>query len=153
MPRLSMDAVYGGVLLLIGALLMLSTFDTRYQGIGIGSDLSPMFFPRILLGLWLGLAAAILVRGLHASGGDWPHQMKARTAGVIAVVLVSTWAMTAVGFLFAMIPCFIIVSVLLGYRRPLPILLLGLFVPIATWFVFTTLIEVFLPTSPWFELI
>ena len=148
-----MDAVYGGVLLLIGALLMLSTFDPRYQGFGIGSDVSPMFFPRILLCLWLALATVILVRGLRAPGGDWPLQMKARATGVIAAVLASTWAMTVVGFLFAMIPCFMIVSVLLGYRRLLPIVTFGLLVPILTWFVFTALIEVFLPTSPWFDLI
>jgi putative tricarboxylic transport membrane protein len=153
MPRLSMDAVYGGVLLLVGALLMLSTFDPRYQGFGIGSDVSPMFFPRILLCLWLTLATVILVRGLRAPGGDWPPQMKARAAGVIVTVLASTFAMTIVGFLFAMIPCFMIVSLLLGYRRPLPILAFGLLVPILTWFVFTALLEVFLPTSPWFDLI
>ena len=148
-----MDAVYGGVLLLVGTLLMLSTFDPRYQGFGIGSDVSPMFFPRILLCLWLTLSTVILVRGLRAPADGWPRQMKARAAGVIVAVLACTWAMTIVGFLLAMIPCFMIVSVLLGYRRPLPILALGLLVPILTWFVFTTIIEVFLPTSPWFDLI
>lgn len=153
MPRLSMDAVYGAVLLVIGALLMVSTFDPRYQGFGIGSDLAPTFFPRILLGLWLALAAIILVRGLRSTGGDWPRQMTVRCAGVIGVVLACTWAMTVVGFLFAMIPCFMIVSVLLGYRRPLPILVLGVLVPVLTWFVFTTLIEVLLPTSPWFDVV
>ena len=153
MPRLAMDAVYGGVLLLIGALLMLSTFDPRYQGFGIGSDLSPMFFPRLLLTLWLVLSGVILVRGLMGGAGHWPFQMKARCAGVVVVVLGFTYAMTVVGFLFAMIPCFMIVSLLLGYRRPAPIVVFGLLVPILTWFVFTEVIEVFLPTSPWFDLI
>lgn len=148
-----MDAVYGGVLLLIGALLMASTFDPKYQGFGIGSDLTPVFFPRLLLSLWLILSAIILVRGFMAGAADWPYQMKARCAGVVVVVLGCTWAMTVVGFLFAMIPCFMIVSVLLGYRRPLPIVVFGLLVPILTWFVFTEMIEVFLPTSPWFDLI
>ena len=150
MSRLSMDAVYGGALLVVGATLMLSTFDPKYQGFGIGSDLSPVFFPRVLLALWIALSALILVRGVRAATNDWPRQLKARCAGVIVVVLGFTWAMTVVGFLFAMIPCFMIVSLLLGYRRPLPILVFGLLVPLLTWFVFTEMIEVLLPTSPWF---
>lgn len=153
MSRFSMDVVYGSVLLVVGGLLMLSTFDPKYQGFGIGSDLSPVFFPRVLLSLWLALSAVILLRGLRPSVAGWPRQEKARCAGVVAVVLAFTWAMTVVGFLFAMIPCFMVVSVLLGYRRPLPILVFGLLVPLLTWFVFTEMIEVFLPTSPWFDLI
>lgn len=151
MPRLSMDVVYGTVLFGVGAALFVSTWDPRYEGIGIGSDISPMFFPRLLLSLWLMLAAVITVRGLRAGAEGWPDRQQGRCAGVVVAVLAGTWAMTEVGFLFAMVPCFMVVSLLLGYRRAWPIVVLGVLMPLLTWFVFTELLELFLPTSPWFE--
>jgi putative tricarboxylic transport membrane protein len=147
------DLAYGGVLFVIGAILFASTFDPRYTGMGIGSDFSPMFFPRVLLALWMGLSIVIAARCMLANLPDevLPAQRWSRLAAVCIAVAVFTWLMEAIGFLLAMIPACVVVGLLFGYRRPGPLIGFSVVFPVAIWLIFVKVIQVPLPYSPWFS--
>lgn len=147
------DLAYGCVLFVIGASLFASTFDPRYTGMGIGSDFSPMFFPRVLLALWIGLSILIAARCMFANLPDevLPAQRWSRVAAVCVAVAIFTWLMESIGFLLAMIPACIIVGLLFGYRRAVPLVGFSVVFPVAIWLIFVKVIQVPLPYSPWFS--
>jgi putative tricarboxylic transport membrane protein len=149
----SWDLAYGGVLFVIGAILFASTFDPRYSGMGIGSDFSPMFFPRVLLAVWMGLSVLIAVRFMLANLPEevLPAQRWSRLTAVCIAVAVFTWLMEAIGFLLAMVPACIVVALLFGYRRPGPLIGFSVVFPVAIWLIFIKAIQVPLPYSPWFS--
>jgi hypothetical protein len=120
---------------------------------GLGSDFSPMFFPRLLLVLWMGLSILIAARCMFAnlpnevlSAQRWP-----RVAAVCIAVAVFTWLMEAIGFILAMVPACIVVGLLFGYRRTGPLLCFAVVFPVAVWLIFVKVIQVPLPYSPWFS--
>lgn len=146
------DVVAAAVLLLIASLLWAEVLTPRYQAVTLfDSGFSPAFFPKILLGLWVVLCVAMLVRApavWHepATGFDLPPVGAAVLACILYVL-----AIAAIGFLFASVLFVAALPVLLGYRRKLTVALLALLVPGAIWYAFVFLLEIQLPASPWFS--
>ncbi|MBT3361556.1 MAG: tripartite tricarboxylate transporter TctB family protein [Rhodospirillales bacterium] len=148
------DVAYGAALVIIGGIFMGATFDEQYTSLGIGDDHGPMFFPRILLGIWLLLATSVLVHGFFGGtpGGSGRGQI-VRAVIVIATVGLTAYLITVIGFLFASAFCLFSVSYLLGYRNPISLMVTTIIFPIAVWWIFANVLLITLPTSPWFDLI
>ena len=118
------------VLLLIGAALLSNTFGQQYAD--LGGAFSPMFFPRIILWLWLGLERPRLLR-----------------VAIIALgTLAFLWSMTRLGFFLSAVPFTLLALVTLDIRRPLPMLAVAVGVPIALVALFNHVLTLPLPTSP-----
>lgn len=110
----------------------------------------PVFFPRILIYIWLGLALLMVVRALVSPGRSDPGQNWSAVFGTIALVLLYAAAIGFVGFLFASVPFAAALMLFLGFRRPLIVAAVALLFPLATWYCFNFLLSIPLPTSPWF---
>ena len=143
-------AVFGGVLCLIGAGLLLHTFDPHYEDMGIGAEFGPMFYPRILLVLWVGLSIGLVVEPFLGKESDVPRQRWGRLVVMLALVAACTFLLTEIGFLFATVLFCLTASYFMGYRGPIGLVLTGLVFPFCTWYLFDKILLILLPTSPWF---
>jgi hypothetical protein len=153
--RINRETVFGVLALLVGAGFFWSTFDPAYDVLGRGTARGPMFFPRILLVVWLGLAGILTFRGLTGrpldeGTTDLRHLQWSRIIATIVIVAVGAWAIGIVGFAFAMMLTTAAVSITLGWRRPLILVPLCVGWPLVVWYVFTELLRFSLPSSPWF---
>jgi len=137
------------IVLLIAAALLSQTFGQAYSGLGA---FSPMFFPQIVLGFWVAVAALDVVSELRrSSSSDHPRLM--RVSFMALATLLFLYGMTRLGFFLSAVPFSITALVVLGLRNPLAILAVGVGVPAALVALFNHLLVLPLPTSPftwWF---
>ncbi len=151
MRRGTLDILYGGVLLLVGGFLMWETTDPKYadtMGLGMASD--PAFYPRVLLSLWLALAALMAVRGLIRRGSAVEERSWTPIAKATALIALYGWLITVTGFLIASILACPALMLMLGYRGKVGLALVGIGFPLLTWYAFEFLLKIPLPASPWF---
>ena len=148
MPRiLNERAISSLVLLLIGLGLSIYTFGLNYAQ--TNHAFNPMFFPRILLVLWIALAASnALVDFVQAKQSD-----TFRLGRVVAISIVFVLYVTflrELGFFFSsvLLSCFILV--VLGIRSVIPIALVGVGMPLLITLLFNHLLKMPLPNSPFF---
>ncbi|MBM2321821.1 MULTISPECIES: tripartite tricarboxylate transporter TctB family protein [Marivita] len=137
------------IVLLIAAALLSQTFGQAYSGLGA---FSPMFFPQIVLGFWVAVAALDVVSELRrSSSSDHPRLMRVSFMGLATLLFL--YGMTRLGFFLSAVPFSITSLVVLGLRNPLAILAVGVGVPAALVALFNHLLVLPLPTSPftwWF---
>lgn len=152
MRRGTLDVIYALALAGLGGFLLRETLDPRYadtMGLGMASD--PAFYPRILLTGWLGLAGILLVRGLLSPGDAIPAPRGGRLVATIAIVAAYTAAISLIGFLFSSVLLSIVLMVMLGFRRPVLVAVIGTAFPLVIWYTFVSLLRIPLPASPWFR--
>lgn len=133
-------------LLLLGGALVAHSFAERYTTMGIGSPVNPVFFPRILLMLWIVLAVIILVEAVSAA--PVPKTAKYRCEepiAMIAVVGLSIWAMRYVGYIGVAGPVAFACGWLLGYRRLSILIAISAVSALGTWWLFDQALGIPLP--------
>lgn len=149
-PTRPSEAIAGVLLLGIGILLFVHSFDAKYEGMGIGAEFGPVFYPRVLLVLWILMAGILTIQALRRTWTvpvqDWPMIAK-----VMAVVSVSTLLMEVIGFLLAAILFCTAYTWVTGYRRPVGLILVGLIFPVVVWYLFENVLLITLPANPWLE--
>ena len=132
-------------LLLIAVALFASTFQQSFTA----SDLaqSPMFFPRIILVLWMILAAIAVVQTVleNETGSpiaSWPRLMIVLAATVIYANVIGSEGFFLPSVVFALIclPAF-------GIRAPLLVILFAILVPGSLVLLFNHTLGMPLPTS------
>lgn len=138
------------VLLVIGAALLSSTYGAQYAD--LGGAFSPMFYPRIILFIWVALTLLALATELMArEGTEAPNIL--RVVVLSLATLVFLYAMPRLGFFLSAVPFSLLALITLGLRSPLPILGVAVGVPAALVALFNHLLILPLPTSPvawWF---
>lgn len=134
------------VLLLLGGALFAHSFAARYAAMGIGSPVNPVFFPRILLTLWLVLAVVILIEAFRLPPDEHndTHRWQAPIA-MIAVVGLSIWAMRWVGYIGIAGPVAFACGWLLGYRRVVVLFAIAVVAAAVTWWLFDRALGIPLP--------
>lgn len=138
-------------MLVIAGLLWLETSRPAYQDATVlGYGFNPGFFPRILIGIWAALAVLLVLRALPRwrvpiDRPDW-HGV----AGVVVITAGYVALMREIGFLFASMAFALALMLVLGYRQWLVVLPVALLFPLVTWYTFVFLLQIQLPTSPWF---
>ena len=138
------------VLLLLGAGLLSQTYGQQYAD--LGGAFSPMFFPQIILWLWVGLTALDLLSEILRPQGTMRPQLLRVIVIAVATVLF-LWGMTRLGFFLSAVPFALVALVTLGVRHPLPLLTVAVGVPMALVALFNHALVLPLPTSPfawWF---
>lgn len=145
------DIIFGTCMLAVGGLLWWETSKPRYQADKVQDyGFDPAFFPRVLLGLWFLLTIVILARSVVVWSQEVEPQNWGRLAGSVVLSAAYIWLMDGIGFLFASVAFAIAIMVFLGLRRPMWIGLVGVLFPLLTWYCFVFLLQIPLPTSPWF---
>lgn len=138
------------VLLLIAAVLLYNTYGQQYAD--LGGAFSPMFFPRIILWLWVLLALLDLASELITrKETDKPQIL--RVTVIALATLLFLWSMTRLGFFLSAVPFTALVLMMLNIRKPLPLLAVSVGVPMVLVALFNHILTLPLPTSPvtwWF---
>lgn len=132
-------------LLTVGVALFLSTLGV---GAGLPAAQSPVFFPQIILGLWIALTLIDLIQDL---GRRREAQSVDRLLAMIACVgaaMVYVTILTTLGFALSSALFSVVALLLFGVRSPIAILLYAVLVPGALVLVFNHLLGMPLPTSP-----
>ncbi|GIT89612.1 hypothetical protein JANAI62_09030 [Jannaschia pagri] len=132
--------------LAIGCALYLSTLGQTFSD--VGSAHSPMFFPRIVLSLWIGLAGLALVQSLRTTDGQSrPHSLLRLAILVLAVVIYSN-LITTYGFFLCSVGLALVVLPIFGIRHPAIVGVYALAVPGSLVALFNHGLGMPLPTSP-----
>ena len=151
MARLANGAACVAAATLTGSVFLFwHTFDPIYETSFAAAGRGPMFFPRILLGLMIALAAAVTLRAL--AGGGAPIERRAVRPVLIAVALTAAYvfAIPNVGYLLATLAYALLLPPVFGDRKPVAVAGFALCYALATWFLFERVFLIVLPKSPWF---
>lgn len=153
------DIISGTSLLLIGLMFLYFSYDDSYASMGRGVQYGTMFFPRLLLVVWLVLSAVLAIkgvvglrRGTAGTGIDEsgsPHLRITVMAISFVIVAVGAWLIPTIGFVPAMVGTMLATAALLGWRRHLILIAVSVFWPIAIWYIFTTWLRFPLPETSW----
>lgn len=137
-------------LLLIAVALLSNTFGQQYAD--LGGAFSPMFYPRIILWMWVGLAVLDLASEV-VQRKDTEKMQVLRVVTIAVATVIFLWSMTRLGFFLSAVPFTALVLVVLNIRAPLPLLAVSVGVPMALVGLFNHVLTLPLPTSPftwWF---
>ena len=137
-------------LFVIGGLLLLQSYFGE-QTYAAGSDVSPMFYPRILLWLWVILTATMALRSLRfappAAGNlRWPGFVWAVVLTCGLALLVEPVGFIPICFLF----CYLY-PYLQGYRKQPVLIAFALLYTALIWYLFSEVLHVFLPEMHWLK--
>jgi hypothetical protein len=111
-----------------------------------------MFFPQIILWLWVGLAALDLTAEL-VTRRETERPRILRVAIIAVGTLVFLWSMTRLGFFLSAVPFTALALITLDARRPVPLVAVSVGIPMALVALFNHVLTLPLPTSPfawWF---
>lgn len=148
------DIVVSSALLLAGIGLFAMTLGGRFDAPTFGGDVGPAFAPRLFLIAWVLLAAIATAHALRSGeqASDRPVNIKQMTIAVF-ITVVTAYAITKIGFVFAAVPGLFFFSLAFGYRNFPVLVLVSLVTVPAIWAIFTFGFELLLPRSPWFHFI
>jgi len=133
-------------LLVAAAALFSTTFGTEYRL--LGAVQSPVFFPRIILGLMMGLLAVAIAQELVAPTSVPPVEKWLSLIVFVLAALLFANAITRVGFLLAAVPFSAVALPVFGIRNPAVIAAYALVVPGAIVVLFNHVLKLPLPTAP-----
>ena len=146
------DFFYGLVLLAIGGGLFLHTFSDRYDFDLLFGDVSTIFFPRIVLILWMGLSAILIVNGARGRGDTADRKRLAaialpRLTIVLGVTIATAVFLWAAGLLIGGPVLMISIGIALGYRRWIALVPFSIALPVAVWIALSKVAKIALPAG------
>lgn len=132
-------------LLIVAVALYASTFGQSFSA----SDLaqSPMFFPRIILTLWIGLSLIVLVQVIRTEERTAPIASWTRIGVILIAALIYTNVIGSEGFFLPSVVFALICLPAFGIRSPLIVMLFAVLVPGALVLLFNHTLGMPLPTS------
>jgi hypothetical protein len=134
-------------LLLIGSGLMLSTFGLSFAE--LGGAFSPTFFPRIVLIGWIALAALAVITDV-AGRARAPHARWSAAAAVALALLGAAVLMSTLGFFLCSAGVSALILAVTGQRNPWLIAAYSITVPAVLSLLFSHVLKMPLPASPFF---
>ncbi len=139
------------------------TFEPAYDTAFAAAGRGPVFYPRILLGIIIVLAATIALKSLFqtsrvqisrrpADAAPDRAGWRALPALVAAIALTAGYVMafSAAGYLLSTVVYALLLPLVFGYRNPLVISAFAISYAVATWYLFEKVFLIILPKSPWF---
>lgn len=148
MPRMA-DILFVVFCLGLGGVLLVHTYSDSYIGTGLGAAASPVFYPRILLLIWLALGLAILAqsfaqRALADTQASSQRDMKSSVLAIVALAVAVALFQSA-GYLLVSVPLAFAIGWFLGERRVLPLAIVSVCAGVFTWWLFDRLLAIPLP--------
>ena len=146
------DIVFFSLLLIVNLLLWRHSLLPQYTNIQAQDyGFSPNFFPQILLSFWAVICAFLILRALVSADVKEATPLWGRLLTAITLTGVYVLLVGQIGFLLASIPFAASFMLLFGYRKYIVIGAVTIIFPIATWWIFTKVLKIYLPMSPWFS--
>ena len=146
------DVALGAISVLVGGALLVPTLQEASQVFMLPGDISPYLVPKAFLFMWVGLSAAILVKGLFAlkqSGAISESRNWVAILGILVVISTATFLMSSLGYLTVAPVAVFICIILLGYRKHLINLVISVAVTFGLYFTLVQLAGLSLPRIPW----
>ena len=150
--RIHPDFFFGLVLLIIGGALLWHTTNDRYDFDSLFDDVSTVYFPRMILILWVALSATLIVNGLRGRGSE-EDRARLMAVGlprlfvVLAVIIASALVLWLTGLLIGGPILMVAVGVALGYRRWVILVPVSIVLPITFWFALGKIARISLPSG------
>lgn len=146
MQRFASETVLVQVgLLIIAVALYASTFGQTFSSADLAQ--SPMFFPRLILALWIGLGVIALIQSIRADARTTPIDSWSRISVVVVATLIYTNIIGSEGFFLPSVGFALICLLAFGIRNPVLLALFALLVPGALVLLFNHTLGMPLPTS------
>ncbi|MEX0732693.1 MAG: tripartite tricarboxylate transporter TctB family protein [Aquisalimonadaceae bacterium] len=148
-----LDLAFGLMMLIVGSLLFYESFDAGSSRLLAGHQFPPMFYPRILLAIWMLLSLTLIGRGALLLKVDIKaDRINLVRVGICMVLcgIYVAWLVPAVGFLIASIPFAFVLTIFLGARHKFWVPAISIGFPVIAWYVFQSILRIPLPRSPWF---
>ncbi|MEM9782831.1 MAG: tripartite tricarboxylate transporter TctB family protein [Pseudomonadota bacterium] len=136
--------------LIAAAALMSTTFTAEYQALGAAQ--SPVFFPRLILGVMIGLCAIAIVQDIRAAPRAAPVEHWIALVVFVVAALIFANAITRIGFMLSAAAFSVVSLWIFGIRRPLAIGAFALAVPGGIVLLFNHVLALPLPTAPFTHL-
>jgi hypothetical protein len=138
-------SVVSVILLLVALGLTLSTFGLQFAD--LGGAFSPMFFPRIILAILLGLALLNVVIDVMAQPSSGPIRLGSVIAISLAFVAYVI-LLPKLGFFLSSVPLALGMLWILKVRTPMALFGIAIGIPGALVALFNHVLTMPLPTSP-----
>lgn len=132
-------------LFLVGAGLFAATFQQTYTSVDTAQ--SPVFFPRIILTLWMGLALIALVQTLREVHANAPVASWFRLGVLLVASVIYTNLIGREGFFLPSVAFAAISLPIFGIRNPLLVAVYAIAVPGALVLFFNHMLSMPLPVS------
>ncbi|MEM7528295.1 MAG: tripartite tricarboxylate transporter TctB family protein [Pseudomonadota bacterium] len=136
--------------LIAAAALLSTTFTAEFQSLGAAQ--SPVFFPRIILGVMIGLCVVAIFQDLRAGGRGAPVERWVVLIVFMVAALLFANAITRIGFMLSAAAFSTVSLWIFGIRQPLVIAAYALAVPGALVLLFNHILALPLPTAPFTHL-
>ncbi len=149
MSRKQIELMFSGFMLLLGIGFMYHTFDPEYQQMGIGAQVGPIFYPRILLVVWLLLSVGMLIEAAVKNGAKGKDISWKNALLMLLLIGLCVAAMEYIGFLLSSVAFFFISCLIFGYRRYFIMVPVSIAFPVGLWLIFVHVLNIPLPTSMW----
>lgn len=133
-------------LLIAAVALFATTFGTEYRL--LGAVQSPVYFPRIILGIMIALTLIAIVQDIAGRRAVEPIEKKRALIVFVISAVIYANVITRVGFMLASVPFSILGLWVFGIRKPLVIAAYAVLVPGAIVVLFNHVLKLPLPSSP-----
>jgi hypothetical protein len=127
--------------------LVVSTFGLEFAD--LGGAFSPMFFPRIILVILLGLAALNVVIDLLKPATPMPIDLRPVIL-IGAALVIYVLVLMPLGYFLSSVGVGVVILLALGLRNPLQVLLIPLVTAGSLVGLFNHVLKMPLPSSPFF---
>ena len=142
------DVTLGAISALIGAVLLYVTTKAGASVFVLEGDIPPYLVPKYVLYLWVGFSLAICAGGLLGKGPSFPPVRWMHWAGSVSIVCVGALMLPLLGYVpVATIMVFCLMWVL-GYRKPVPAVIIAVGSTLAIWALLVLLAKMPLPATP-----
>ena len=136
-------------MIFVSGSLLFHSLTVAHTPLSVATAYTNMFFPRIVLSLWLILAVIMTVNiWISQAGTPKQYNWKSLLKAIGALVLVCLLLQYA-GFIPACIIFCFLYPVCLGYRNFRVLLPVSLLYTVLLWFLFNKVLLMSLPEIPW----
>jgi putative tricarboxylic transport membrane protein len=150
MPRYIGRFSFSAFMFCVGVFLLAHSYMDSAENIAAGSSFGPLFFPRVLLWIWVVLAAGMIIEAALLKN---PASPKVNRSGLIAALALTGAAyplMPVIGFLPTSMAFMLFYPAALGYRKIKVLVPLSILFSVAVWYIFNDILLISLPNMPWF---
>ncbi|MDL2209624.1 tripartite tricarboxylate transporter TctB family protein [Desulfovibrio sp. OttesenSCG-928-O18] len=143
--------IFSGTMMLISGFLLLHSFVfPPHTAASLDTDFGILFYPRIILTVWLGCATALFFQYLYQKRKFVLKSINWKLLGVsILLTLIVCIMFEYLGFLPGCIVFCFLYPFALGYKNLKVLIPVSILYAVSLWFVFNKVLLIILPESPW----
>lgn len=146
------DIILGGLFLIFAITFFGLTFMTSgYELESVPFDMGPTFMPRLMLGALVFESVVFILLTVSRPKNDQPKALapifQKRPIILLGVFMIYVYITSLVGYIPATIVFMVVGFLLLGIRSLWVLILISPLVTITTYFLFSNLLNIYLPTG------